>query len=155
MFSYSAPTYVLETFSSSLTNIDNIPMKKNISYEFNRSNINSLSKEIIEETPYLRSTILLYDISIYDNYEAQKYLPKSNDIQLTSKSVLSLQSHEKVRHRLFLDSPKQDTTSSISRNQPLITTHKTRGVIKQLFTSPSSSPSNINFIINDKCQKLF
>ncbi|CAF1150965.1 unnamed protein product [Rotaria sordida] len=58
---------VLNYYPSSLTNIDNIPMKKNISYEFNRSNINSLSKEIIEETPYLRSNILLYDISIYDN----------------------------------------------------------------------------------------
>ncbi|CAF1017147.1 unnamed protein product [Rotaria sordida] len=87
--------------------------------------------------------------------EAQKYLPKSNDIQLTSKSVLSLQSHEKVRHRLFVDFSKQDTTSSISKNQPLITPRKARDVIKQLFTSPSSSSSNINFIINDKCQILF
>ncbi|CAF2573264.1 unnamed protein product [Rotaria sp. Silwood2] len=199
--------------SSSLTNVENTPMKE-ISYEFDRSNKTFLSKEIIEETPVkeedienetmssdrmardiqrlahrLRSSIPLYDISIYENQstkpttvhlsqivnrvtrcnyvlrhfvnEAQKYLSNSNETQLTSKSILSLQSHKKGPCHLFIDSPKQDRTSSISKNQSSITPRKASGVIKRLFTSPSSSfkrissSSSINFIINDKRQKLF
>lgn len=66
------------------------------------------------------------------------------------------------RRRLFIDSPKQDPTTSISENQPPITPRKASGVIKQLFASPSSSfkrtPSSSNttsLLINDKRQKLF
>ncbi len=68
------------------------------------------------------------------------------------------------RRRLFVDSPKQDTTtSSVCENQPPITPRKASGVIKQLFASPSSSfkrtpsssSSTTGLIINDKRQKLF
>ena len=65
------------------------------------------------------------------------------------------------RRRLFVDSPKQDTNSSVSENQTPVTPRKASGVIKQLFASPSPSfkrtttSSNTNFIINDKRQKLF
>jgi len=60
------------------------------------------------------------------------------------------------RRRLFIDSPKQDTTNSISEKQLPITPRKAGGVIKQLFASPtSSSSSNTSLIINDKRQKLF
>ncbi len=65
------------------------------------------------------------------------------------------------RRRLFIDSPKQDPTISISENQPPITPRKASGVIKQLFASPSSSfkrtpsSSNTSLLINDKRQKLF
>ena len=68
---------------------------------------------------------------------------------------------EEGRRRLFLDSPKQDTTSYSSENQPPTTPRKASGVIKQLFASPSPSfkrtpsSSNISFVVDDKRQKLF
>ncbi|CAF1175667.1 unnamed protein product [Rotaria sordida] len=100
--------------------------------------------------------------------EAQKYSPKSDDIRSLSQPILSkhfssLQSHEKGRRRLFVDSPKQQTSISISEEHQLpITPRKASGVIKQLFSSPSSSsfkrtlPSPNNSSTNiDKRQRLF
>jgi hypothetical protein len=75
--------------------------------------------------------------------------------------LLFLYFFKEGRRRLFVDSPKQDTSSCVSENQPPITPRKASGVIKQLFVSPSSSfkrtssSSNTNLIINDKRQKLF
>ncbi|CAF2631532.1 unnamed protein product [Rotaria sp. Silwood2] len=99
--------------------------------------------------------------------EAQKYSPKLDDIRSASQPILSkpfssLQSHEKGRRRLFVDSPKQQTSTSVSEEyQPPITPRKASGVIKQLFSSPSSSfkrtlPSPNNSSTNtDKRQRLF
>ncbi len=76
-----------------------------------------------------------------------------------SKNILLM--FQEGRRRLFVDSPKQDTTDSNSENQPPITPRKASGVIKQLFASPSSSfkrttsSLNANLIIHDKRQKLF
>jgi len=147
-----------------------------------------MTRDIQRLTLRLRSTIPLYDIPIYDNQstkpatlhlsqvvnrvsrcnyvlrrfvrEAQKYSSKPNEV---SKPALSHQSHEikESRRRLFVDSPKQDSTNSVPENQPPITPRKASGVIKQLFASPSSSfkrtssSPNTSLIINDKRQKLF
>jgi len=67
------------------------------------------------------------------------------------------------RRRLFVDSPKQNISNSKheQQHQPPITPRKASGVIKQLFSSPSSSlkrtlPSpNHSSTNNDKRQKLF
>ncbi|CAF1056814.1 unnamed protein product [Rotaria magnacalcarata] len=201
----------LPVTSSSLTNVENTPMKK-LANESNKSTVTSKAQEIIEETPIkeetiendaissdkmtrdiqklahrLRSSIPLYEKSVFDNQstkpaavhlsqvvnrvsrcnyvlrnfvrEAQKYSATTNEIQI--KSVVSLQSSEKGRRRLFVDSPKQDTTSCASENQPPTTPRKASGVIKQLFASPSPSfkrtpsSSNINLVVDDKRQKLF
>ncbi|CAF3561764.1 unnamed protein product [Rotaria sp. Silwood1] len=99
--------------------------------------------------------------------EAQKYSPKLDEIRSASQPILSKafsssQSYEKGRRRLFVDSPKQQTSISISEeHQPPITPRKASGVIKQLFSSPSSSfkrtlPSPNNSSTNtDKRQRLF
>ncbi|CAF0942689.1 unnamed protein product [Adineta steineri] len=99
--------------------------------------------------------------------EAQKYSPKLDEKRpasqpITAKSFASLQSHEKGRRRLFVDSPKQNTSITISeQHEPPITPRKASGVIKKLFSSPSSSlkrpltsPNNSS-TNNDKRQKLF
>ncbi|CAF3149207.1 unnamed protein product [Rotaria socialis] len=100
--------------------------------------------------------------------EAQKYSPKSNEILSSSQPILSKpfsssQSHEKGRRRLFIDSPKQKTSNTIfeDEQQPPITPRKASGVIKQLFSSPSSSlkrtlPSpNHSSTSTDKRPRLF
>jgi len=174
--------------SSSQEIIEETPIKEE---DIENENISSdkMVRDIQRLTHRLRSSIPLYDIPVYDNQstkpttlhlsqvvnrvsrcnyvlrrfvrEAQKYSPKSNEVQLVAKPALSLQSHEKGRRRLFVDSPKQDPSNSVSENQPPITPRKASGVIKQLFASPSSSfkrtssSHNTSLIINDKRQKLF
>jgi len=99
--------------------------------------------------------------------EAQKYSLKPDEIRSASQPIISkpfssLQSHEKGRRRLFVDSPKQHTSNSVSEeHQSPITPRKASGVIKQLFSSPSSSlkrtlpsPNNCS-TNNDKRQRLF
>ncbi len=108
--------------------------------------------------------------------EAQKYSPKPDEIRPIAKPFSSLQSHESIfikltkkfkfcffskegRRRLFVDSPKQNLSNS--KSQPPITPRKASGVIKQLFSSPSSSlkrtlPSPNHSTTNtDKRQRLF
>jgi hypothetical protein len=96
--------------------------------------------------------------------EAQKFSPKPDEIHrpasqpIPSKPFSTFQSHDKGRRRLFVDSPKQKPSEE---HQPPITPRKASGVIKQLFSSPSSNlkrslPSpNHSSTINDKRQKLF
>ncbi|CAF0966577.1 unnamed protein product [Adineta steineri] len=148
-----------------------------------------MARDIQKLTLRLRSSVPLFDIPIMDNQptkpttlhlsqvvnrvsrcnhvlrhfvrEAQKYSPKSNEIQLTSKPILSLPPHEKGRRRLFVDSPQQNKTNPIDENQLPKTPRKAKGVIKQLFASPSpsfkrtASSTNTNIKIIDKRQKLF
>lgn len=117
--------------------------------------------------------------------EAQKYSPKPDEIRPSSQPIpsrpfTSIQSHESIlikyeqqvhyvfllfkegRRRLFVDSPKQKSLSEQSNQQHSpITPRKASGVIKQLFSSPSSSlkrslPSpNHSSTNQDKRQRLF
>jgi len=91
--------------------------------------------------------------------EAEKYCPKPEEKLTTTvstgKTLLSNPSHEKGRRRLFVDSPKQEPT-----DQPPLTPRKASGVIKQLFSSPSSSlkrslPSPNTTLNTDKRARLF
>lgn len=112
--------------------------------------------------------------------EAEKYCPKPEEKPTTTvstgKTILLNPSHESKtkklilskqffhfyqefsvegRRRLFVDSPKQEPT-----DQPPLTPRKASGVIKQLFSSPSSSlkrslPSPNTTLNTDKRARLF
>lgn len=82
--------------------------------------------------------------------EAEKFSPKPIDKRPASQPVniatltttsTSIQSQEKGRRRLFVDSPRQEnpTTNHTEQTPTPVTPRKASGVIKQLFASPCSS----------------